>query len=92
MTNVTLNTEELSLYAKTLRLGHPRNNCSEIIHNVQIEKPSYLDFLISIMKDEVEERQQNELLKRIKAARLPRTCDLDLFDFNHSAGMTKAQL
>ena len=45
-----------------------------------------------ILKDEVAVRQQNDLLRRMKQAKLPRNCDLDNFDFNHSAGITKSQL
>jgi DNA replication protein DnaC len=69
-----------------------RNGCAEIIHKAQIEKPSYLEFIMSILKDEVSVRQQNDLLRRMKQAKLPRNCDLDNFDFNHSAGITKSQL
>ena len=85
-------TEEVRLYAKALRLSHLRNGCADIIHKAQIEKPSYLDFIMNILKDEVAVRQQNDLLRRMKQAKLPRSCNLDNFDFNHSAGITKPQL
>lgn len=90
----TLNysTEEVRLYAKALRLSHLRNGCADIIHKAQIEKPSYLDFIMNILKDEVAVRQQNDLQRRMKQAKLPRSCNLDNFDFNHSAGITKPQL
>ena len=51
-----------------------------------------MDFIMTILKDEVAVRQQNDLLRRMKQAKLPRNCDLDNFDFNHSAGITKSQL
>ena len=47
---------------------------------------------MTILKDEFAVRQQNDLLRRMKQAKLPRNCDLDDFDFNHSAGITKSQL
>ena len=81
-----------SIEDKALRLSHLRNGCAEIIHKAQIEKPSYMDFIMTILKDEVAVRQQNDLLRRMKQAKLPRNCDLDNFDFNHSAGITKSQL
>ena len=94
MENNTLTTsiEDVRLYAKALRLSHLRNGCAEIIHKAQIEKPSYMEFIMRILKDEVAVRQQNDLLRRMKQAKLPRNCDLDNFDFNHSAGITKPQL
>ena len=90
--SLNISTEEVRTYAKALRLSYLRNNCSSIIHNAQIENPTYLEFILDILKNEVATRQQNDLLRRMKQAKLPRHCDLDLFDFNHSAGMTKSQL
>ena len=82
MATNNINTEDVRVYAKALRLGNLRNNCSEIIHQAQIDKPSYLDFILDILKVELDVRQQNELAKRMKQARLPRCCDLDQFDFS----------
>ncbi len=85
------NIEEIRTYAKVLRLSNLRGNCSEIIHNAQIDKPSYLDFLLNILKLEVNTRQLNDLKRRMRKAKLPKACDLDKFDFNHSSGLTKYQ-
>ena len=46
-----------------------------------------MDFIMTILKDEVAVRQQNDLLRRMQQAKLPRNCDLDNFDFNHSVGI-----
>ena len=87
-----LNTEELRMYAKRLRLSNLRANCSDIIHRAQIDKPTYLELISTILKDELNTRQKNDLLRRMRQAKLPKNCDLDHFDFNHSAGITKSQL
>ncbi|MBR1502094.1 MAG: IS21-like element helper ATPase IstB [Bacteroidales bacterium] len=84
--------EEIRQYAKILRLSNVRSNCSDIIHKAQIDKPTYLTYTKVILKDEVETRQRNDLLRRMRQAKLPKNCDLDRFDFNHSAGITKSQL
>lgn len=84
--------EEIRQYAKILRLSNVRSNCSDIIHKAQIDKPSYLAYTKAVLKDEVETRQRNDLLRRMRQAKLPKNCDLDRFDFNHSAGITKSQL
>lgn len=84
--------EEIRQYAKILRLSNVRSNCSDIIHNAQINKPTYLGYTRDVLKDEVETRQKNDLLRRMRQAKLPKNCDLDRFDFNHSAGITKSQL
>lgn len=92
MAQMNVTTEDIRLYAKILRLSNLRNNCSEMIHSAQIEKPSYLDFLLNILKSENQIRQENDLKRRMRQAKLPRNCDLDKFDFNHSAGITKPEL
>ena len=84
--------EEIRQYAKILRLSNVRSNCSDIIHKAQIDKPTYLTYTKVILKDEVETLQRNDLLRRMRQAKLPKNCDLDRFDFNHSAGITKSQL
>ena len=63
---LTTSIEDVRLYAKALRLSHLRNGCAEIIHKAQIEKPSYMDFIMAILKDEVSVRQQNDLQRRMK--------------------------
>ena len=87
-----ISTEDIRIYAKALRLSNLRNNCGDIIHKAQIDKPSYMDFIMNILKAETASRQQNDLVRRMRQAKLPRNCDLDCFDFNHSAGVTKPQL
>lgn len=84
--------EEIRQYAKALRLSNLRSNCADIIHKAQIDKPTYLTYTKVILKDEVDTRQKNDLLRRMRQAKLPKNCDLDRFDFNHSAGITKSQL
>ena len=84
--------EEIRQYAKILRLSNVRSNCSDIIHKAQIDKPTYLTYTKEVLKDEVETRQRNDLLRRMRQAKLPKNCDLDRFDFNHSAGIIKSQL
>ena len=92
MATPILSIDEIRIYAKTLRLSNLRTKCSDIIHTAQIDTPSYADFLTDILRQEVNVRQQNDLTRRMRQAKLPRSCNLDTFDFNHSAGITKPQL
>lgn len=84
--------EEIITLAKLLRLSNFAQNCADAIHKAQIDKPSYLEFIHGILTTEVEERHNRDLQRRMHQAKLPRNCDLDRFDFNHSAGITKPQL
>ena len=58
--------EEIRQYAKILRLSNVRSNCSDIIHKAQIDKPTYLTYTKEVLKDEVETRQRNDLLRRMR--------------------------
>lgn len=68
-----ISTEDIRIYAKALRLSNLRNNCGDIIHKAQIDKPSYMDFIMYILKAETASRQQNDLVRRMRQAKLPVT-------------------
>ncbi|MCF0195453.1 MAG: ATP-binding protein [Bacteroidaceae bacterium] len=84
--------DDIVVLAKLLRLSNFAQSCPEAIHRAQIDRPTYLEFIHGILSTEVEERQKRDLQRRMQQAKLPRNCDLDRFDFNHSAGITKPQL
>ncbi len=79
-------------YANYLRLTLLKNSPEELIHQAQIDKPSYIEFTCSMLKREVQQRQKNDLERRIKLAHLPTNYNLDDYDFNHSNGVSKPQL
>lgn len=89
-TESTLN--ELAGYASSLQLGYLSSHLQEILHQAQIDNPTYLEFCTTMLKAEVLARKEREIKRRIKRARLPRNCNLDKFDFTHSSGMTKHRL
>lgn len=83
---------ELAQHSRNLRLTHLSGNWSGIIHAAQVENPTYLEYSLTLMRTETEYRRKRELQSRLKLARLPGNCDLDKFDFGHSAGITRQQL
>lgn len=85
-------TENIKQYARAVRLPTLATTCDALIHQAQIDTPSYLEFTEMILSKEVEQRQKNDFEKRMKVARLPLCHDLDTFDFNYSAGITKPQM
>lgn len=84
--------KQIKQYADALRLTQLRNRAEQVIHQAQIEKPSYMEFVFDILKAEALQRQQNDYDRRLKLAHLPSTHDLDHYDFNHANGITKPQL
>jgi DNA replication protein DnaC len=85
-------TENIKQYAKALRLPTLAATCDELIHQAQIDAPSYLEYTESMLSKEIEQRQKNDFEKRMKTAKLPLCHDLESFDFNYSAGITRPQM
>jgi len=83
---------QIKQYADTLRLTQLKNAPEEIIHQAQIDKPSYLEYTHGILKREVLQRQKTDYERRLKMAHLPTDHDLDKYDFNFAAGITRPQL
>lgn len=84
--------KQIKKYADTLRLTKLRNDAEQIIHQAQIDKPTYLELVYGILREEVLQRQKNDYDRRLKLAHLPAFHNLDLYDFNHASGLTKPQL
>lgn len=84
--------EQIKQFASHLRLSNLRLNPQEIIHKAQINKPTYMEFTLETLKQEVKIKQEKDLLTRIKRASLPKDHDLDNFDFNFSSGINKTEL
>ncbi|MGJ1322493.1 ATP-binding protein [Sphingobacterium faecium] len=61
-----------------------------MIHQAQIDKPSYKDFIMEILASEVSYRKSADLERRIRLAKLPKHKDLGSYDFNVSNGWLKA--
>lgn len=84
--------DELVQNSKSLRLTYLAGRWGELIHRAQMEKPTYLEFCLSLVRAECDSRRRKDLERRMKMAKLPKNCDLDKFDFGHSAGITRTQL
>lgn len=83
---------QIKQLADNLRLTNLRNEPEKLLHQAQIDGLSHTDFLHKVLLQEVEQRQQTELLRRISMARLPKYHDLDLYDFKMANGLVRAQL
>lgn len=86
------NTERLSYLAHELKLCNFSKKCGAVIHQAQVDKPSYLDFLCNLFTQELADREAYKRRRLHSLAQLPKDCDLDNFDFNHPSGITKPQM
>jgi DNA replication protein DnaC len=89
-----METKTLALkeYANQLKLSGIQDQVEELIRKASEEKCSYLDFSLSLLETEINQRRQRDLEKRIKTARLPFDHDLDKYDYSFMNGISKQQL
>jgi DNA replication protein DnaC len=84
--------EQIKHYADLLRLTQTRKVPEQIIHKAQIDKPSYIEFMLDLLHQEVVHRRKTDLDRRMKLARLPKDHNLEKYDFNLANGITIPQL
>ena len=85
-------TEIIMDYASQLRLTGIKEHLEALIRRATDEKSSYTDFSLDLFKTEINLRQQRDLERRIKTARLPINADLDQYDYDFTNGLSKEQL
>lgn len=85
-------TEIIMDYATQLRLTGIKEQLEALIRRATDEKSSYTDFSLNLFKTEINLRQQRDLERRIKTAKLPVKADLDQYDYDFTNGLSKEQL
>jgi DNA replication protein DnaC len=89
-----METKTLALkeFAGQLKLSGIQDQVEELIRKASEEKCSYLDFSLSLLETEINQRRRRDLERRIKAAKLPLKHDLDQYDYSFMNGISKQQL
>jgi DNA replication protein DnaC len=85
-------TEIIMDYASQLRLTGIKEHLEALIRRATDEKSSYTDFSLNLFKTEINLRQQRDLERRIKTAKLPVKADLDQYDYDFTNGLSREQL
>lgn len=84
--------KQIQSYAESLRLTHLKKSVDSIIHQAQIDKPTYMEYTLELLEKEVKQRRETDYLRRLKMAGLPTNHDLGNYDFNFSNGVSKPEL
>jgi DNA replication protein DnaC len=85
-------TQQIKQYADYLRLTLLRDKADYFIHQAQLDKPGYLDYTHQILEKEVSKRQNTDLERRLRMAKLPRNHNLNEYDHTVYNGLDKTQL
>ena len=85
-----LNRQLISMYANQLRVP-TFNQYEEVIRQLDGDK-GFDDFLVSLMRAELENRQESNRKRKIRSARFPYTKTLEEFDFSYLEHVSEAQI
>lgn len=82
----------LDVYLKQLRLPTFLKNYQKFAQDAIENQYGFSEFLQALAEEEVQQREQNRLLRRIKAARFPVSHELADFDFSRIPSVNKSQI
>lgn len=79
-------------YCRRFRLSGIASGLDPVITEAETKQMSYLDYTLKFLATEAIHREEKDLERRAKAARLPLFHNLDNYDFTVDNGLTKTQL
>jgi DNA replication protein DnaC len=79
-------------YCHRFRLSGIASGLDPVITEAETEQMSYIDYTLKFLATEASHREERDLERRAKAARLPMSHNLDNYDFTVDNGLTKTQL
>jgi DNA replication protein DnaC len=84
--------ETLRTYAQQLHLSGIGSSLDDLLIKVQQDQSSYLDFALNLLETEINHRNKQNLLRRLKSAKIPINNDLDSWQYNRQNGLAKQQM
>jgi len=84
--------QTIKKYCKQFNLTAIAQYFDEMLLVAETSKTSYLDYFHALLEKEAQVREQKNLERRVKAAKLPLNHNLDTFDYTAENGVTKTQL
>lgn len=79
-------------YLKELRLPGAAQSLNNLLREAETRQLSHLDFLIALLKQENDQREENTVARRIKQAGFPQVKSLETFDFTMIPSLNKARI
>lgn len=84
--------EQIRQYCQRFKITGISTSLDDTIREAEQKQLGFMDFTISLFKSEAEHRHGNELRKKLKAAQLPRSHDLNAYDHTVENGLPKTRL
>ncbi len=86
------NTEQIQQYCRQYKITGISSQLEELTAAAEAKGSGFMEFILTLFKAEADHRQDNELKRRIKNARLPRNSDLSTYDHTVENGLPKNRL
>ena len=86
------NKQLISQYCQQFKMGGIITRIDQLVMEAEASQSGYMDYTARLLSAEAEHRQQNDMKKRLKSARLPRSSDLSTYDHSLDNGLQKARL
>ena len=83
---------KIGIHCKQLRLSAISEQVQLLADQAAEEGISYLEFAARLLETEINHRNQNDMLRKVKAARLPAMHELRAYDCAQTEGMPPAKL
>jgi DNA replication protein DnaC len=84
--------EQLQYQLKSIRLSAMANALPMRLQEAQANELPHIEFLASLVNDELEKRKERLLNRRLKAAQFPQLKTIDEFDFTFNPAINKRQV
>lgn len=79
-------------YCRRFKLGGISAGLNSILLEAESGQISYTDYTVRLLSAEAEHREEKDLIRRSKAARLPPMYDLEQYDYAVENGLSKTRL
>ena len=86
------NKQLVTQYCLQFKMGGLINRLDQLIKESEDNASGYMEYTARLLGIEAEHREQNDIKKRLKTARLPRSCDLGTYDHTFDNGLKKTRL
>jgi DNA replication protein DnaC len=84
--------QQLRQYLQQFRLGGIPPALDTLIAEAEAGALGYMEYTLKLLATEAAHRAQNDLNRRLKEARLPRSSDLDSYDHSFGSGLSKTRM
>jgi DNA replication protein DnaC len=84
--------QQITTYCKQFRIAGIAHRLPDLIREAETNQNGFMEFTLSLLKAEADNRHINEVKRRLKTARLPPESNLDNYDHSSANGLHKNRI